>query len=151
MNLPRPRVSLMRAAGAAVLTAAALAGGLPGVASASPAYPGDRTVTATVKNHSNVRLSLSDSEVTDGEWMIDPPNAIKGFKTAKFGSTSSEDEGGTEATATYQTKYGAVEFYWSDPWVIDNQFTCDVPPELTCQVDGDLGATTKVTYDIYSS
>jgi hypothetical protein len=157
MNPSHSRASLMRAAGATVAAAAALAAGLPGIANAAPATPalsadiGDRTVSVTVKNHSSVRFNLDEADVTEGDWSLNPPNAIKAFKVARFGSISTDFEGGTEADVTFRTKYGNVEFYWSDPWQVDNDFTCDVPPELSCEMDSDLGPNARVTYDIYEN
>ena len=139
----------IRAVGATALAAVALMLGLPGVAHAMPASSGDRAVTVTVKNHTNVRLTLSDSEATEGDWTTSPPNVIKGYKTYRFGTESTEYMGGTEASATYSTRYGDVDFYWSDPWQLDNEFTCTAPPQLTCDTDGDLRALSKVTFDIY--
>jgi hypothetical protein len=142
----------MRTATAAVLTAATFAGGLPGVAHAAPAVsPGDRAVAVVVKNHTTVRLTRVDYDVSEGDWTNEPPRVIKGLRTARFGSESTEDMGGTEASVTYRTRYGNVEIYWSDPWMRDNEFTCDAPPELTCEADGDLSARPTATYDIYES
>jgi len=151
MNLSHSRTSLMRAAGATAVATATLAAGLPGIAHAAPADPGDRTVSVTVKNHSSVRLNLDDAEVTEGEWTFDPPRSIKAFKVVRFGSISTDWEGGTEASVTFRTKYGNVEFYWSDPWQVDNDFTCETPDELSCEIDSDLGPHAKVTFGIYEN
>lgn len=154
MNLSRSRTSLMRAAGIAAVATATLAAGLPGIAQAAPAAPadpGDRTVSVAVKNHTSVRLNLDESDVTEGAWTLDPPNSIKPFKVVHFGSISTDWEGGTEADVTFRTKYGNVEFYWSDPWQIDNDFTCDTPPELSCEIDSDLGPNARATFDLYEN
>jgi hypothetical protein len=150
MNLLRTRTP--RVAGAALLAAAALAGGLPSVAAAGPAGPadpGDRRVSVLFKNHTNVRLTLSDSDVSEGDWTRRPPRFIKAYKVIRMGSESTEPMGGTEAEATYRTPYGDVDIYWSDPWLQDNEFTCDPPPELRCETDGDLSSTPRVKIDLY--
>ncbi|MEU7908869.1 hypothetical protein [Actinoplanes sp. NPDC049118] len=155
MNLSRSRASLMRATGSVVaMAAAALVTALPGTAQATPAEhegDGERSVSVTVKNHTDVRLNLDDADAAEGEWTIAPPYAIKAFKIAYFASISDEFEGGTEASATYRTKFGKVEFYWSNPWQVDNDFTCHTPPELECGIDSDLGPNAKVTFDLWVS
>ncbi|MEU4221171.1 hypothetical protein [Actinoplanes sp. NPDC026623] len=151
MKLSHSRASLMRAAGATVVATATLAAGLPGIAHAAPADPGDRTVSVTVKNHTSVRLNLDEADVTEGDWTLDPPGSIKAFKVVHFGSVSTDFEGGTEANVSFRTKFGMVELYWSDPWEIDNDFTCDTPPELSCQIDSDLGPNARATFDLFEN
>ncbi|WP_433797228.1 hypothetical protein [Actinoplanes sp. CA-252034] len=143
-------LSLPRTVSAAVLAAAGLAVSLPGPATAQPAaMPGDRSVAVTVRNHTDLRLSLSDKDLVEGDWTKVPPKAVKRLAVAKFGSESIDDQGGTEATVTYSTLYGEVELYWRNPWSRDNEFTCDAPEELECEVvDGGLGTHPKVTFNI---
>lgn len=144
------RLTLPRTVSAAVLAAAGVAVSLPGPAVAVPAVsPGDRSVAVTVRNHTDVRLTLSDDDIVEGDWTKEPPRTIKRLAVVKFGSESTEDEGGTEATVTYDTTYGEVEFYWRNPWTRDNEFTCDAPDELECEVKGGgLGTHPKVTFEI---
>jgi hypothetical protein len=143
------RLALPRTAGAAVLAAAGLAVSLPAPATAQPAMPGDRMVAVTVRNHTDLRLSLTDKDLVEGDWTTAPPKTIKRLAVAKFGSESIDDQGGTEATVTYSTLYGDVEFYWRNPWSRDNEFTCDAPEELECEViDGGLGTKPKVTFNV---
>ncbi|MBG0564515.1 hypothetical protein [Actinoplanes aureus] len=145
MNLPLARASLARTASAAVLASAAFAAVLPGVANA---VPGDRSVLATVRNDSSVRLNLMESDVAEGRWTTEPPTAIKSFKTARFGSMSAEDEGGTEATVVYRSRFGDVEIYWDHPWVRDSQITCIPPDELMCDTVVTGSAKSKVTFTL---
>jgi hypothetical protein len=142
-------LTLPRTAGAAALAAAGLAVCLPAPATAQPALSGDRSVAVTVRNHTDLRLSLSDKDIVEGDWTTAPPKAIKRLAVAKFGSESIEDQGGTEATVTFSTTYGEVEFYWRNPWSRDNEFTCDAPEELECEVvGGGLGTHPKVTFNV---
>jgi hypothetical protein len=143
------RLTPARTAGAAVLAAAGLAVSLPAPATAQPVMPGDRSVAVTVRNHTDVRLSLTEKDLVEGDWTTAPPKTIKRLAVTKFGTESVDDQGGTEATVTYNTTYGDVEFYWRNPWSRDNEFTCDAPDELECEiVGGGLGTHPKVTFNI---
>ena len=146
MTHPRSRSSRLRTAGTVVLATAALAVALPGVANATPAKPGDRTVLATVQNDTGLRLKLVETELAEGKWTTDPPNAVRSYSRAGFGSTSSKNTGGTEATVVYKTKYGNVELYWDHPWATDGDVTCEVPDELTCETETSGSSKMKVTY-----
>ncbi|GIE77210.1 hypothetical protein Aph02nite_31600 [Actinoplanes philippinensis] len=130
--------SLPRTLGAAALAAAGLAAGLAAPAAAqAAAMPGDRSVMITFNNHTDLRLSLSDKDIADGDWTKVPPKFIKPLSKVKFGSESSDDQGGTEATVTYDSLYGEVVIYWRNPWTRQNKVTCDAPDELECEVNGD--------------
>ncbi|MBB4752681.1 hypothetical protein [Actinoplanes lobatus] len=134
MTLPRFRISGMRAMAAAALAAGTLTAGLPTVASADP---GDYTTKVIVKNRTGQVLVLTHSQVTDGEWILYPPETIASNGIGRMSTASGEDEGGTGGTVTYETDYGDVVIYWNDPDTSDeNDFTCDAPDEFTCSTIG---------------
>ncbi|MEV6348122.1 hypothetical protein [Actinoplanes sp. NPDC051851] len=139
------RTRMLQTTGAAVFAAAALVGLLP---TAAQADRGDRTVLASVQNNSSVRLTQVTTSLPEGKWTKEPPSSIKENAKTRFGSMSTEDEGGTEATVTYRTKYGDVEFYWDHPWAADDDITCDAPDELNCDVYTSGSATVKASFTI---
>ncbi|GAA0421552.1 hypothetical protein Aca07nite_10280 [Actinoplanes capillaceus] len=118
---------------ASVLVAASAGAAVPHPAQADP---GDRSVSATVRNYSDERLSLIEFDVSEGEWLVKPPKGINRNKTVTFSAESTKDTGGTAATATYKTRFGKVEFYLSNPWTQSSDYICDVPDELRCDVEG---------------
>ncbi|GID93221.1 hypothetical protein ACFQFC_04875 [Amorphoplanes digitatis] len=154
MSFSRYRSSLARAAGAVALTAAALAGGIQGVAQAAPdatvRAPGDRKVYAIFKNHTMRQLNLvpGQTKVTEGWWMT-KPKTIRSLKVVRFGSTSSTEQGGTAATIVLSTTSGQVRLAWKNPWMDDTEVNCWAPSDLRCTVDYDLGARPVVTFDLY--
>jgi hypothetical protein len=151
----RSRASLMRAAGAAVLTAATLTGGAQGIAQAAPARPadpGDRTVEVTVVNDADeTSLDLVEggrTRVTQGEWSPRPPSFIDDGDSAVFGTSSTADQGGTSARVTFDADDGQVRISWKNPWVGPNKITCSVPRELSCRARIDQFEAAQATVRI---
>jgi hypothetical protein len=151
MYLPSSRTPRLRTVAAATLAAASFALVLPGIANAAPAKPGDRTVLVKVQNETSERFKLVgwESDVSEGKWTTEPPKAIKSYSTGKFGSTSSEAKGGTEATVVYKTaEWGNIEIYYDNPWASKGDASCEVPDELTCDITESGSSTTKLTFTI---
>jgi hypothetical protein len=136
MNTSFSRAALLRVAGATMMTAAALTAGLPAPAQAAPAAPGERSVTYQVVNDTDLRLQLTDSEVSEGHWTARPTRLIKPDKTGSFGTESTENRGGTAGSVTYKTTYGEIVIRWDNPWLEDSDFDCETPTGISCQMDG---------------
>lgn len=151
MNLNRSQSSKMRAAGATVLATATLVTGLPGIAFAGPAEPGEYTTKVIIKNHTDLLMTLIHSQVTYGEWDETPPDEIYADSVGRMSTASTDEEGGTGGTVTYSTSYGSVIVYWNDPDTpTDNEFTCDAPSSLTCTATGSPeGRKPVANIDIY--
>jgi hypothetical protein len=148
MNLARSRTSILRAVGATALATGIIAAGLPSVAAAAPGSFGAFRVSLVVKNHTDISLMLSASEVTDGQWLDDPPDTIADGGTGRM-ATESLDVGGTSGSATFSSDYGDIVIYWSDPPAAPNVFTCTAPHELRCAAKGPAWVSkAKVTVDI---
>jgi len=151
----RSRAAVMRAAGAAVLTAAALTGGAQGIAQAAPARPadpGDRTVEVTVFNDADeTSLDLVGGDrtrVTQGEWLPRPPSFIDDGDSAVFGTSSTAEQGGTTGRVTFDADDGQVRISWKNPWVGPNRITCAVPRELACSARIDQSGAAQATVRI---
>jgi hypothetical protein len=137
MSIPFSRAALLRAAGVTMVTAATLTAALAGPARATPAAPSERSVSYRIVNDSDLRMRLTDSDVTEGVWTRSPTRLIKPDKTGSFGAESSEDRGGTGGSVTYTTTDGDVVISWDNAWLEDSDFGCEAPSGLDCRMDGD--------------
>jgi hypothetical protein len=132
-------ISVSRAAraAAAAFAVAALSVGVPSSAQAARASAGDRAVSYTIVNDTELRMRLTDSDVTEGDWTSEPVSLIKPDQQAHFGSESVEDHGGTGGTVTYSTTDGDIVISWDNAYREDTKFRCEVPSSMTCDAEGD--------------
>ncbi|MCU7729028.1 hypothetical protein ODJ79_35395 [Actinoplanes sp. KI2] len=148
MSLALSRTTVLRAACATALATGVLAAGLPGIAAAAPAAVGNFRVSVVVKNHTDMVLTLSDFEVTEGQWTDDPPDTIADGGTGRM-ETRSLAVGGTSGSATFSSDDGDIVISWIDPPGAANVFTCTAPSELSCAAKGPAWVSKpKVTVDI---